>query len=376
MSGGGLRKRRTPFVQVDRRTVRDGRLSFRALGGLTYLLDRPDGWDVRAEQMSTSGEGREGREAVRTLLRELSAAGYYRLERRRMRDGTFAMGTAVSEDAVESWAAQFRFFGGKAVPMVEQEDGTFLVRYPDGTLAPDDFPPPEAPEQDEPTGAQKPVSGEDDHPPGPGNPASGEPGPGKASPLEDATRDMREEREDQNPTSGTVGAEGTGPTRGRARGGAAPPRAGRPPQPGPAAKAGLAVLAKLPRPWRDCPPWVRRRMAERLQRVLDAGVPASAVLAAVDRYAPSPGDVLQLGAAERVAGRHVWALAHVLRLLAADLAAGDLPAPADPGGWLVVDGDLCVACNLPGGRLREDLPLAVPVHDGCFERAEAGREAA
>lgn len=191
---GGLRKRRTRFfVQVDRGTVRDGRLTFRDLGVLTYILDKPDGWEVRAEEITASGENREGREAIRTSLRNLSRYGYRRLERRRLLDGTFAMGSAFSEEPVQSWADQARFFGDKAVPLVQQDDGTFLVRYPDGALLPDDFPPPERIDDDTTTGAQKPVSGSGSTPV-PKNPASGYPASGYASPKEDATGDMREGR--------------------------------------------------------------------------------------------------------------------------------------------------------------------------------------
>lgn len=140
-TGEGLRKRRTRrFVQVDRVTVRDGRISFRALGALAWLLDRPEGWDVRAEQMSSSGDGREGRDAVRTALRELAIGGYYRLERRRLINGRFAMGTAVSEEPVPSWAEQAGLYDGRAVPVTQQADGSFVVIYPDGSARPDDFP--------------------------------------------------------------------------------------------------------------------------------------------------------------------------------------------------------------------------------------------
>jgi hypothetical protein len=157
MTRGGLRKRTPPRSSVPRSTTRDTSISFRALGVLLYVLDQPNGWVVRAAQLA--GEGRradgtnpagkphrrEGRDAIRTVLMgELAPAGYYRLERRRLRDGTIAMGTAVSEEPLDSWAEQWRLFGGDAVPCIEQTDGTFMIRYPDGSLHPDDFPPPES----------------------------------------------------------------------------------------------------------------------------------------------------------------------------------------------------------------------------------------
>lgn len=197
----GLRKRISDqHVRVLRRVVRDTRISFRALGILAWLLDRPDGWVVRAEQISREGQrpdgttadgtthAREGREAVRTALRELAAAGYYRLERRRMRDGSIAMGNAVADEPVPSWAEQWQVFDGKAVPVVEQPDGTFLVRYPDGTLQPDDWPAPDPAASDK-TAAQ---TGDRFSGPGgtgavlsgPGFPAPGEPAPDNTAPLD------------------------------------------------------------------------------------------------------------------------------------------------------------------------------------------------
>ncbi|MFG2865435.1 hypothetical protein [Streptomyces sioyaensis] len=133
------RNRRTYFVQVESQTARDDRISFRALGLLTYCLDQHESWNVRSEQLAR-GEGREGRDAVRKALHELAAHGYYRLERRRFLDGKTAMGAAVSEYPVEQWAQDYVTFGGKLdVPVVEQEDGSFRVRYPDSTLGPDGF---------------------------------------------------------------------------------------------------------------------------------------------------------------------------------------------------------------------------------------------
>ncbi|MGG7574070.1 hypothetical protein [Streptomyces sirii] len=135
------RLRRNHFVQVESKTARDTRISYRALGLLTYCLDQHDGWNVRSEQLAR-GEGREGRDAVRKALHELAAHGYYRLEKRRFLDGKTAMGAAISEYPNEQWAQDYVTFGGKLdVPVVEQEDGSFRVRYPDDTLGSDGFAP-------------------------------------------------------------------------------------------------------------------------------------------------------------------------------------------------------------------------------------------
>ncbi|MFJ4084857.1 hypothetical protein ACIP2Z_38690 [Streptomyces iakyrus] len=149
----GMRVNRRPkFVSIDSKTVRDTSISYRALGLLGYLLDQKEGWQVRSDQLS-KGEGREGRGAVRTALRQLAEHGYYRLERRRLRNGKCVMGTAISEYPIEQWIQDHEIFStasDPAVPVVEQEDGTFLVEYPDGTFGSDGF------EPDPPLGEEEP----------------------------------------------------------------------------------------------------------------------------------------------------------------------------------------------------------------------------
>jgi hypothetical protein len=77
----GARRERN-FTMIDRDAVRDDRLSFRALGLLTWLLDHPDDWRISSEQLGRLG--REGRDAIRSAMRELDEFGY--LVRRRWRD--------------------------------------------------------------------------------------------------------------------------------------------------------------------------------------------------------------------------------------------------------------------------------------------------
>ncbi|MEV7512098.1 hypothetical protein AB0O57_29490 [Streptomyces sp. NPDC091201] len=133
--------RRDFYVRVDTATARDEEMSYRALGLLTHILSHTDEWAVRSEQLSRP-KGREGRDAVRKGLHELARRGHYRLERRRFRDGKVVMGTAVSEYRVEQWASDYETFGNElTIDVVEQEDGTFLVRYPDNTLGHDGFGP-------------------------------------------------------------------------------------------------------------------------------------------------------------------------------------------------------------------------------------------
>jgi hypothetical protein len=200
MSKGGLRKHqddRDRFVIIPSATIDNGELSFRARGLLGYLLNRPDGWDVRSESLAASTQG-EGRDAIRTALRELGAHGHYRLERRSMRDGTHEMGTAISKHPVPEWIEQWREFGGKPVPVREQNSGAFIVvrKDPDGDGTPVSAGQTEAGKPG--PGAQSAPGPENPAPaPGPGNPASGEPasgdpeagGPGASTSTESQHRD-------------------------------------------------------------------------------------------------------------------------------------------------------------------------------------------
>lgn len=181
----GLRRhqRREPFVQVPSSTIRDRRLSYKARGILTNLLDRPDGWDVRSEVLAAESD-QDGVFTVRSGLHEMGAAGYYRLERRRSRPGgTFTMGTAISETPVPEWAAEYAEFDGKAVPVMLQPDGTYkVIRKPDTPPTGEDSPPssaaPGAGNLTPETGAA-PESGF----PTPGAPRPGGPEAGKPAPF-------------------------------------------------------------------------------------------------------------------------------------------------------------------------------------------------
>lgn len=71
------------YVIIGNEIARDDRLSFRARGLLTYLLSMPEGWRTNSNQLAAQTP-REGRDAIRTALRELETAGY--LTRCRLQD--------------------------------------------------------------------------------------------------------------------------------------------------------------------------------------------------------------------------------------------------------------------------------------------------
>lgn len=90
----------SPFACIPRTTLEDERLSYRARGVLCALLAKPDGW--RTDSTSIAKAGREGREAVRTALRELEAAGYLTRRRVRRDDGTFGWEAVVYDTPGEA----------------------------------------------------------------------------------------------------------------------------------------------------------------------------------------------------------------------------------------------------------------------------------
>ncbi|MFE7563859.1 hypothetical protein [Kitasatospora sp. NPDC057500] len=62
------------------------KLSYTARGLLADLLSRPDGWREDGRHMADTSP--QGRGAVRKALKELTDAGYYRVEKVRLPDGT------------------------------------------------------------------------------------------------------------------------------------------------------------------------------------------------------------------------------------------------------------------------------------------------
>jgi hypothetical protein len=66
--------RSSRWFLLARESAQDNRLSFRARGVLAYLLSKPDGWEWREAELLDAGA--EGRDAVRSALRELKDAGY------------------------------------------------------------------------------------------------------------------------------------------------------------------------------------------------------------------------------------------------------------------------------------------------------------
>jgi hypothetical protein len=87
--------RRDRWAAIANSTLEDERLSFRARGILAWLLAKPDGWSVNSTTIAEHGT--EGREAVRTALRELEEFGYMVREKVRCDIGQIVTVTTVYE---------------------------------------------------------------------------------------------------------------------------------------------------------------------------------------------------------------------------------------------------------------------------------------
>ncbi|MDH6111380.1 hypothetical protein P3T36_004534 [Kitasatospora sp. MAP12-15] len=74
------------FTVLPNGILQDRRLSYTARGLLADLLSRQDGWREDGRHMADSSP--QGRGAIRKALKELTEAGYYRVDKVRMADGT------------------------------------------------------------------------------------------------------------------------------------------------------------------------------------------------------------------------------------------------------------------------------------------------
>ena len=67
-------ERRDRFTSIDRRTINDCQLSWRARGLLIWLLDKPDDWETSLERLAKQGP--DGKYVVRDTVEELEHFGY------------------------------------------------------------------------------------------------------------------------------------------------------------------------------------------------------------------------------------------------------------------------------------------------------------
>ena len=63
-----------PYIMIDRRPIDNANLSFKAKGILTYLMRRPDGWEVSVSDLINHAT--DGEDSVRSGMKELQQAGH------------------------------------------------------------------------------------------------------------------------------------------------------------------------------------------------------------------------------------------------------------------------------------------------------------
>lgn len=142
MSGFGAGIRRgvmaaDQFTQVANALFRDSRLSFKAKGIFGYVSTHVDGWQVTIADLA--GAGPDGREAVRTGLKELEAHGYLIRERLRRPDGTLGEIVYCITDRPATWDIALIEAGLVAAAPQARQAGDFGAGIRRGVMAGDQF---------------------------------------------------------------------------------------------------------------------------------------------------------------------------------------------------------------------------------------------
>ena len=76
------------FTVLSNHALDDDRLSLKAVGLLCYMLRQPDDWDYTVEWLAS--RHKDGRDSVRSCLKELEAAGYLQRAQTHDADGAFS----------------------------------------------------------------------------------------------------------------------------------------------------------------------------------------------------------------------------------------------------------------------------------------------
>lgn len=80
-------KRENPFVQLDKAFIGNSDMSLKATGLLTYILSKPDGWNINMSDIQNRFT--DGETSVRSAMKELLDLGYVNRYRERKLDGTY-----------------------------------------------------------------------------------------------------------------------------------------------------------------------------------------------------------------------------------------------------------------------------------------------
>jgi hypothetical protein len=90
-------EKRRRFTIISNVPIEDERLSWEALGVLSWLLSKPDGWEALRESVSNQKRG-AGRDKAARIFGELQAASYMLRKKQQREDGQFEWLSLVFEE--------------------------------------------------------------------------------------------------------------------------------------------------------------------------------------------------------------------------------------------------------------------------------------
>src|SRR5882672_2330798 len=93
-----IEKRDDPFTRIANTTLSDERLSWEALGMLSFLLSKPHGWRISRQHLINQRSA--GKDKVTRILKELREAGYYVVRQIRLPSGQLEYQNTILEQSI------------------------------------------------------------------------------------------------------------------------------------------------------------------------------------------------------------------------------------------------------------------------------------
>lgn len=90
------KNKENPYVMLNKTALNDENISFKAKGLFAYLMSKPNNWCSNVEHLMTVSK--DGRDSVRSALRELREHGYILKDKERNQDGTFTWYEIIFEE--------------------------------------------------------------------------------------------------------------------------------------------------------------------------------------------------------------------------------------------------------------------------------------
>lgn len=135
-----------PYSIVSNAMISDENLSWEACGLLTYLLSKPDNWQVRVAYLVSVRPG--GRERMQRMLKELETAGYLKREKRHAEDGTWIWQSTIYEQpntdgqTIDGFSVHGKSVNGKPVHLLSTESVSTEITNTEIIGEESSFPPP------------------------------------------------------------------------------------------------------------------------------------------------------------------------------------------------------------------------------------------